>query len=263
MKSPAPRTLIQKNIFIFKTLVLLRVTAHVLRHYIFLPFGDAKHFKFFAWIYASRFGTKMLRLSPLIPYAQPEELYPGIGSVLIQTIGQFRSFNTLEVSGENGSLISAHELQVLCALVKKQKPVTIFEIGTHRGWTISNLALNAPPGCRIMSLDIARLNPDNAEIQKIFEKYSIQFIQADSTSFDFSRFYQSIDFIFLDGSHAEADIERDTQAALKMISPNGIIVWHDHNLKFPGVINCLHRISGQIKIRHIPGTALAIYNRGI
>lgn len=251
MRNSDSRTIIQRNIFLFKALVLFKVTAYILRQYLFLPLGRSTHFKFFADIYARQFGDKKIRLSPQIPYIQPEKLFPGIGSILIKTIGEF--------SGELASLVSAYELQVLCAMVRMTAPTKILEIGTYRGWTTSNLALNSPPNCKIMTLDIAPLNPNNAEIEDIFAKYSIQFIQADSARFDFSPFFGEIDFIFIDGSHAAADIENDTEAALKMISPKGMIVWHDHNLKFPGIVNCLHRLSTQIEIWHIPGTALAVH----
>lgn len=261
MQIPASRTLIQRNIFLFKALVLLKVTTYILRQYLLLPLGRSTSFRFLADIYARQFGEKMIRLSPQIPYILPERLIPGIGSILIRTIGNFDSFRTSEVSSEPGSLVSAYELQILCALVKKTAPEKIFEIGTHRGWTTANLALNSPPKCQIMTLDVAPLRPNNAEIEKLFAEYSIRFIHADSARFDFSVFYGTIDFVFVDGSHAAADIERDTATALKMISPKGIIVWHDHNLKFSGVVNCLHRLSAQIRIWHIPGTALAIHCR--
>lgn len=251
----AQRTVIQRNIFLFKTLVLLRVTAYILRQYILLPLGKPTSFRFFTDVYSRYFGEKMLQLSPQISYAQPEVLFPGIGSMLIKTIGNF------DPSAELGSLVSADELQILCAVVKKNRPGKIFEIGTHRGWTTANLALNAPPNCQLITLDMAPLNTNNTEIEDIFTKYSIRFIHADSEKFDFSSFYGKIDFIFVDGSHTTADIERDSATALKMLSPKGIVVWHDHNLKFPGVVNCLHKLSTQIKIWHIPGTALAIHCR--
>lgn len=255
------RTMNQRNIFLFKVHVLLKVTVYILRQYHLLPLGRSSSFRFFADIYARQFGEMMIRLSPQIPYIQPERLFPGIGSVLINTIANFNSFRTSEVSSELGSLVSAYELQILCALVKQTGPRKIFEIGTHRGWTTANLALNSPPDCQIMTLDIAPLSPNNAEIEEIFVKYSIRFIHADSARFDFSPFYGNIDFVFVDGSHAAPDIERDTAAALQMISPKGIIVWHDHNFKFPDVVNCLNRLSAQIKIVHIPGTALALHCR--
>lgn len=218
-------------------------------------------FRFFTGVYTRHFGERMIQLSPQISYIQPEALFPGIGATVIKTIGNFDSFRTSEVSGEEGSLVSAYELQILCALVAKNKPKKLFEIGTHRGWTTSNLALNAPPNCQIVTLDIAPLHINNLEIEDIFTKYSIQYMCADSAEFDFSSFYGNVDFVFVDGSHAAADVEKDTESALKMLSSKGIVVWHDHNLKFPGVVNCLHKISNRIKIWHIPGTALALHCR--
>ncbi len=262
MENSGSRTWLQKNIFLFKGVLLFKVTAYLLRQYLLLPFGRSTSFRFFVGIYHRQMGTKMIRISPFIPYIDLEDLCPGIGSALINTIGKFNTFRTFKVTSETGCLVTPYELQILCALVKKTCPEKILEIGTHRGWTISNLALNAPSNCQIMTMDIAPLIPNNTEIQEIFTKYSIKFFHADSTQFDFSPFHSQIDFIFIDASHSEEDVERDTASALKILSSKGIIVWHDHNLEFPGVINCLHRLSTQIMIFHIPGTALAVHYRG-
>ncbi len=262
MPEARSRSLIQRNIILFKGLVLLKATAFILRHYILLSIGRSTSFWFFAGIYGRELRTKMLRLSPAIPYVELEDVFPGIGSVLINTLGKFNSFRPGAFTNDMGFLVSAHELQVLCALVKQTNPAKIVEIGTHQGWTIANLALNAPPGCEITTLDISSVTAGNAEIQKIFESSHINFITVDSTKFDFSPFYGAVDFIFIDGSHLEADVEKDSEAALKMISSRGVIVWHDHNLKLPGVVNCLHRLSEQISICHILGTTLAFHNRG-
>lgn len=250
------------NIILFRILLFLKVTAHIFMRYLLLPFFWPKSFNFFLGLHASLFGTKMVKLSPLISYKQPEELFPDILTIPIKTIGLFNSFRIGGVSPDMGYLITAYELQILCAFIKKTNPEKIFEIGTYRGWTTANMALNASSKCQTMTLDVEPLHLNNPEVKDIFNTHSIKFIQADSTQFDFSPFYGTIDFIFIDGSHAEADLEKDTETALKMLSPQGLIVWHDYNHKFLEVINPLHKISNQIKIYHIPGTALAVHDRG-
>lgn len=255
------RTIIQKNIFLFQAVVLFKVTAYLLKQYFLLPLCRSINFNSLAKIYAREFGTKMLRLSPAIPYVELEEIFPGIGLVLIKTLGKFEYFSTGQVSDAFGSLVSAQELQTLCALVKKVNPKKIFEFGTYQGWTIANLALNATHDCKIFSIDISPVNLGNLEIKETIENFSVELIKGNTTQFDFSPYYGEIDFIFIDGSHNKIDVERDSQAALKMLSKTGIIIWHDHNLEFTGVVDCLHALSRQISIKHIPGTSLAFYYR--
>lgn len=91
-------------------------------------------------------------------------------------------------------------------------------------WPAANLALNASPACQIITMDLYPVIPGNADIQNIFESASIKFINVDSTQFDFSPYYGAVDFVFIDGSHLAADLEKDSQAALKMISPHGLSI---------------------------------------
>ncbi len=53
----------------------------------------------------------------------------------------------------------------------------------------------------------------------------------DSATFDFSPYYNSMDFVFIDGAHSEHYVKNDTEKALQLIKKSGgIIVWHDAHL---------------------------------
>lgn len=53
----------------------------------------------------------------------------------------------------------------------------------------------------------------------------------DSTNFDFSSVaLGTFDTVLVDGSHARSDVLSDSRWAMKLLNPNGIIIWHDFSL---------------------------------
>lgn len=138
------------------------------------------------------------------------------------------------------------ELAYLVILSKSIRPHKIFEIGTYRGRTALNFALNSPDDCIIYTLDIPpemrtaaqhRTNPaDAAIIQKSDtgsafrgrpEAARIHQLFGDSRTFDFSPYEGKIDLVFVDGAHDYQTVLSDTRNALNMAVPGGFIVWHD------------------------------------
>ena len=83
----------------------------------------------------------------------------------------------------------------------------------------------------------------------------------DSATFDFSPFFDTVDFVFLDGSHHYKYVLSDSNVAVKLVgSRNGIILWHDYGV-WKGVSKALDELYSQDigyrEIRHIKGTSLA------
>jgi len=54
----------------------------------------------------------------------------------------------------------------------------------------------------------------------------------------------AFDFIYIDGSHKEEDIERDLQLFLPKLKPGGIIAGHDYVEAWPGVIRAVNNKIG-------------------
>ncbi len=179
------------------------------------------------------------------------------------------------------------ETQVLSSLVRHFQPKTIFEIGTYNGFTTLHLALNAPDDAKIYTLDV----PENFDLQaknqrlpqysyddylvvdlskrnihqRMFHdtpcQYKITEIFADSMQFDFSAYTKKIDFIFIDGSHAYDYVRSDTQNALKILSPNGVIIWHDFDyIIHRDVFKFIKSLSKKLPIYSIAHTRFAIYS---
>lgn len=197
------------------------------------------------------------------------ELFPdGISGL------SFRNFE-----GQDGN-VSLVELLILCALVKKYAPKTLFEFGTFDGRTTLHLALNAPQDARIFTLDLpddrvveARKNPDGdvkfagkvvvgCRYKNMSQAERITELKGDSLSFDFSPYAHSVDFVFIDGAHSFPYVVSDTNHALAMLASGGMLLWHDCRSSCAGVTQALNQFYAedpQFKnLRRICGTNLAL-----
>jgi len=158
--------------------------------------------------------------------------------------------------------ISLLELIIINRLIIKYKPHKIFEIGTFDGRTTINMAVNSSPDTKIYTLDLPKdkihstklpiIPGDKVYINKETSgaRYSIKdnahkIIQlyGDSATFDFTPFYNTMDFIFVDGSHAYDYILNDSRQALKMLNHgHGVIIWHDYAEGWNGIIRALNKL---------------------
>lgn len=181
--------------------------------------------------------------------------------------------------------ITPTELMLIVALVKQRQPALCFEIGTFDGRTTANIAANQPDGGQCFTLDLppsglqtaalplasgdrtyidkpvsgARF-ADTAAAGKITQLYG------DSAQFDFSPYYGRVDLMFVDGSHSYDYVLADTEAAIRMVKPGGLILWHDYNSRWwPGVTRALNQLQSQDPrcqaIRHIEHTTLCFMER--
>lgn len=171
------------------------------------------------------------------------------------------------------------ELKVISNLVHRLQPRRIFEIGTFEGRTTLNMALNAP-NAAIVTLDLPGSELGNTQLeiavgearyidkQQSGERFlnhparsRITQVYGDSATFDFSPYHQSMDLVFIDGSHAHDYVLNDTRKALDIIAPGGAILWHDYT-NWVGVrdaLNKLYQEDARCKgIQHIGGTSIAI-----
>jgi hypothetical protein len=173
-------------------------------------------------------------------------------------------FRVTEPHGANGN-VSLLELIIINKIVAHFAPRTIFEIGTFDGRTTANLALNAPNGATVFTLDLPSdaLDKTKFDIDKHDRKYidkpasgtrfakknavhKITQLFGDSATFDFSPWYGKIDLVFVDGSHATPYVENDTEVALKLVGDrDGLILWHDYNSAWPDVTNVLENYLGR------------------
>lgn len=191
----------------------------------------------------------------------------------------FPASQQLDVSLENfnfrGGNISFGELTTIATIVKLTKPKTIFEFGTFDGTTTLQMALNSAEDTKIYTLNIplnfkkSHLQSDTGDVlfkEKfvIGEKFlnhncskKINQILSDSALYDYSTHFDSVDMVFIDGSHSYEYVQHDTEQAFKMVKNGGVILWHDY-LVWNGVTDYLNELCHKIKLVHIKGTSLVI-----
>jgi predicted O-methyltransferase YrrM len=178
------------------------------------------------------------------------------------------------------------ETHFLSTLVKELNPQTIFEIGTYNGFTALHMAVNSPEACRIFTLDlppdydlgkVGNTSYDDLLViklsqatinQRFYKKHplenKISELYGDSASFDFSPYAGKIDIVFIDGNHSFQYVKSDTENAFKMLSDNGVIVWHDFDfIVHKDVFTYLNQLSKECPIYSVPHTRFAIYGKKI
>jgi predicted O-methyltransferase YrrM len=191
----------------------------------------------------------------------PADAVTSIGSYLEGDRGDSVVLPLLPASGANTANIefaaaSIVERVLLGALVRRERPVRIFEIGTFRGVTALSLATNCgwdavlytldlPPELSARAVDetfyrgtassgFRRLAEAGAErdVGAALRGYSgpcrVEQLFGDAATFDFGPYSAAIDLFFVDGCHEYEGARRDTSIALRCLRPGGLVLWHDY-----------------------------------
>lgn len=237
------------------------VSLYLLRQYFNILFSPADSKDFFTMIYikaiANNNHTKFFGKG--IPRKELGEIFPNINKTNIFIYAHYGSLFSGDYSKESFYLLSPNELFTLSALVKYLEPSKIFEFGTAKGWTVSNLIQNVSPLTQVYTLDILENESDDLIIDEILSRDNAHKLLGDSIKFDFSAYYKKMDFVFIDACHSEAAVKKDTESALGMLTERGVIVWHDFNPKHPGVFKYLHELEKELPIYSIKNTAMVVY----
>jgi hypothetical protein len=115
--------------------------------------------------------------------------------------------------------------QVLCSLIAHYRPQRYFELGTGPGLSLDIVKHYIPMG-RAWSLDIFPPTHYRPAGMKLVE--GVNYIQHDShTWLPPADMLYSMDATFVDADHSLASVAADTQKALLLTKPDGILVWHD------------------------------------
>jgi predicted O-methyltransferase YrrM len=198
------------------------------------------------------------------------EIFPDLNDTLI----------TLQPLPGKGINTAVDELAYMALITKAIRPRKIFEIGTFRGRTALNFALNSPDDCITYTLDlppgdresgIQGVNLADRRIMKASSPgidykgsevdHKIEQLYGNSVEFDFSPYSGEIDIVFVDGAHHYEAVRSDSLNALKLTKPGGCIIWHDfanygdYNDVSRAVLDCL---PGE-QVIQIAATELAIY----
>jgi predicted O-methyltransferase YrrM len=135
-------------------------------------------------------------------------------------------------------------------------------VGTYRARTTYAFQLNAPQS-KIISYDIRKVA--SAYRSELEQNALVELRLADfSTQKAALGAEAPFDLIFIDGGHRTAEVLADSEIAFSILSPSGVIVWHDYRVNEffnPGlqVPEALHQLSPKYAIRRVPGTTCAVY----
>ena len=171
---------------------------------------------------------------------------------------------------------------LLATIVSAQKPGKIFEAGTFRGVGSLTMALNAPEA-NLYTLDLPE-ECSPAEVETL-SKGDREWVRLSRTSMGFAflghpaakrihqlrgnslnftppAFLANTDLCLIDGGHSYECVKADTETALKILSPNGVIVWDDYAWFIDGVSRYLTELRNSLPLYRIAGSQLVIYRHG-
>jgi hypothetical protein len=188
----------------------------------------------------------------------------------------------VETRKQDGN-VKLSEVAILAQAASSVPPGSeIIEIGTFDGRTAINLAVNAPAGVKIATLDLPASHPtahplDGSERRYVEKPSSGERLRAchprwrdcadrvvqlfgDSASYDWSSRYGKAGLVFVDGSHTFEYARRDSETALRLVRAQGVVLWHDYGV-WPGVTRALEELeaSRNLGLRHIRGTSLVFW----
>jgi predicted O-methyltransferase YrrM len=176
-----------------------------------------------------------------------------------------------------GASISMLEGAALAAFIQKVGAKRIFEFGTYKGVSTTQLALNLPDDGMVYTLDLPEDHPAyTLEIPKAEERqiaaetgkgilipqelsHKITFLRSDSAKFDTTPYLNSMDLVFVDGAHSYEYVKNDTEKGWEMLRPGGIIAWHDCTPSHPEVVSYLKSHTPIPTL--VRGTALAFVRK--
>lgn len=168
---------------------------------------------------------------------------------------------------------------LLATVVSALQPRKIFETGTFRGVGALTMALNAPDA-EIYTVDLPDSAADTETLTKgdkewvrlsrgctgaafdgLPEAERIHQIWANSLTLNAAEIATGVDLFFIDGGHSYECVKADTENALKVLSPNGVILWDDYTWFMPGVRGYLSELRNSLPLKRIAGSQMVIYKR--
>jgi len=149
----------------------------------------------------------------------------------------------------------------------------VFEFGTYKGVSTTQLALNVAPGGMVFTLDLPEDHPayslpiPKAEERQIAAEGGkgiliprdlldrVTFLTSDSATFDETPYVGTMDLVFVDGAHSYEYVKNDTEKGWRMLRSGGVLAWHDCVPSHRDVVKYIKECGFQSKL--VKGTALA------
>jgi predicted O-methyltransferase YrrM len=198
-----------------------------------------------------------------------------VAAILPAAEGQRVVLEHLAGGGIDASIAELPQLALLT-------PKAVFEIGTFRGRTALNFALNSPDDCVVYTMDLGAddrqsatgaMNAADAQIVQNSltgcdyrdkdVSHKIHQLFGNSLEFDFSPYTGRMDLVFVDGAHHYEAVLSDTRNGLAMLRPGGYLVWHDfaNNGDYNDVTRGVLDLLPGNEVFQIENTQLAVYRK--
>lgn len=201
--------------------------------------------------------------------------------VAIETLAPVATEFRVSRPPDCGGSMTITEISSLCNLVAARRPRKVLEIGSFKGLTTLNIAMNAPEA-EIHTLDLPPdFNPENTKFENndrniitsrgfyyyegLDEAARIHQHYGDTATFDYAEIGDGVDLCLIDAAHSYQYVCNDTAKSLPLMNEGGLMLWHDYGrndfLADPqdawGVTRFLHEIAGA-GVKVIQGTSLGV-----
>ena len=179
---------------------------------------------------------------------------------------------------------SDSEAWILAVLARSAR--LMFEFGTCTGKTAYLWARNSPPDAHIVTVTLApdhlddyrrEATDDPLDLHYALKESShtdflysgtdvaakVEQLFSDSKRLDVTAWAARCDLVFVDGSHAYSYVVSDSDRALRLVAPGGLVLWHDYAGPHhaPGVYRALNELSARLPLARLEGTTLVAYRR--
>jgi len=199
---------------------------------------------------------------------------------------ELKASNIAGISGDPNNTLPQYLIGLIAAAVR---PLYALEIGTGSGGATCQIAAQLREGGSVVTIDTPLewsnplVRPAHAELSELGRimrstagnkrfawhgsplEIRIELIRADSRTMDYTSLGRKFDLVFIDASHTENAVRRDTECVLPFLADEAVILWHDYessNLSH-GVDKYLDELSrsSEWPIHIIEYTTLAIQIR--
>ena len=155
------------------------------------------------------------------------------------------------------------DLVFLAKLVRLLKPHRMLELGSYRGYVARAIAEQMEADATLVALDV---NPAHGEAYRgtdLAARIDRRVASISPEAFG-EHELGSYDLIFLDADHVYQSVKHDTEVAIPLLAPSGVMVWHDYKnwgafSKQCGVPEYLAELADSLPIVHLAGTGMAVY----
>jgi hypothetical protein len=154
--------------------------------------------------------------------------------------------------------LSTEELAILCRVVSHRRPERVIEFGTAEGRTTVNLALHAPAGGEVITLDFPSI-PGQNEVGYFYwnhpAKSKISQVFCSVTEWDSRAFQSSAEIVFADACDLMPGLGAEFVQAVKVVKLGGVIFRHDYG-STAGATDFWNWVAERLPVFHVAGTNL-------